>query len=160
MTPERYEKLCELFFQAVEMEPDRRKAFLEEKCADDASLRGEVERLLANDRREQEDSIFPEPDKVFWIPESHDPMIGRWIGPYEINRLISIGGMGEVYLAIQREPFTRRVAIKFIKPGLASQAILQRFCNERQILAALQHPIHSPKENRRVQQAIVMDEAR
>ncbi len=140
MTPERYEKICELFFKTVEMEPDLRKSFLEEKCADDPSLGGEVEKLLANDRREQEDSIFPEPAKVPWIPEPPDPMIGRRIGPYEIIRIIDDGGMGVVYLAIQREPFTRRVAIKFIKPGLDSQSNLQRFCNERQILAALQHP--------------------
>ncbi len=62
------------------------------------------------------------------------------IGPYRVHELLGEGGMGVVYLAEQREPVRRRVALKVIKPGMDSEAILARFETERQALAILNHP--------------------
>ena len=59
---------------------------------------------------------------------------------YEIVELIGEGGMGSVYLADQREPVTRQVAIKFIKGGMDSKAVQARFDIERQALALMDHP--------------------
>ncbi len=59
---------------------------------------------------------------------------------YEIVELIGEGGMGSVYLAQQREPVDRRVAIKFIKGGMDSKAVQARFTVERQALALMDHP--------------------
>jgi serine/threonine protein kinase len=50
------------------------------------------------------------------------------------------GGMGEVWIARQTEPVKRKVALKLIKPGMDSQAVLQRFEQERQALAMMDHP--------------------
>jgi serine/threonine protein kinase len=61
------------------------------------------------------------------------------IGRYRINRLIGEGGMGAVYEAEQEEP-RRRVAVKVIKPGLATPERLRRFRQESQALGRLQHP--------------------
>src|SRR5262252_9312169 len=67
--------------------------------------------------------------------------IGREIGPYRIEREIGRGGMGTVYEAWRADgEFQHRVAIKLIKSGLDREFVLRRFRNERQILAALDHP--------------------
>lgn len=68
-------------------------------------------------------------------------MIGRHVGPYRIEREIGRGGMGTVYEAGRADgEFQHRVAIKLIKSGLDRDFVLRRFRNERQILAALDHP--------------------
>jgi eukaryotic-like serine/threonine-protein kinase len=59
---------------------------------------------------------------------------------YELLDRIGAGGMGEVWLAEQREPVQRRVAVKLIRPGMGSPAILARFAAERQALALMDHP--------------------
>jgi hypothetical protein len=61
------------------------------------------------------------------------------IGPYRILRVLGEGGMGMVYLAEQREPVRRRVALKVIKLGMDSKAVLARFALERQALAVMNH---------------------
>ena len=63
------------------------------------------------------------------------------MGPYRLVRRIGRGGMGTVYLAIRDdEAFQRRVAVKVLKRGMDTDAIVRRFRNERQILAGLSHP--------------------
>ncbi len=65
---------------------------------------------------------------------------GDNFGRYEILRPIGEGGMGTVYLAEQREPIRRRVAIKIVKLGMDTRHVLARFANERQALALMDHP--------------------
>jgi eukaryotic-like serine/threonine-protein kinase len=59
---------------------------------------------------------------------------------YELDKRIGEGGMGEVWVARQTEPVKRTVALKLIKPGMDSRAVLQRFEQERQALALMDHP--------------------
>src|SRR5208337_4017328 len=66
--------------------------------------------------------------------------VGLDIGPYHMLRLIGEGGMGEVWLAEQREPVRRRVAIKVIKAGMDTKQVVARFESERQALALMDHP--------------------
>ncbi len=54
------------------------------------------------------------------------------IGPYHILSILGQGGMGIVYLAEQREPVRRRIALKVIKPGMDSEQVIRRFQAERQ----------------------------
>jgi serine/threonine protein kinase len=61
-------------------------------------------------------------------------------GRYTLQEKIGEGGMGEVWVAYQTEPIRRRVALKLIKPGMDSRAVLQRFEQERQALALMDHP--------------------
>jgi len=65
---------------------------------------------------------------------------GTKIGRYELLELIGEGGMGLVYLAEQKEPVKRRLALKIIKPGMDSAQVIARFEAERQALALLDHP--------------------
>ncbi len=68
--------------------------------------------------------------------ETAGPLIGR----YHILQKIGEGGMGEVWLAEQREPVRRRVALKLIKAGMNTREVIARFESERQALALMDHP--------------------
>src|SRR5580700_10354500 len=72
------------------------------------------------------------------------PAPGDWIGSYRIVRLLGEGGMGRVYLAEQEHPIARQVALKIIKLGMDTRAVLARFQSEGQALALMSIPI-SPK---------------
>ena len=76
-------------------------------------------------------------------PTSDAPAAGAVpavIGPYHLLQALGEGGMGLVYLAEQREPLVRRVALKLIKPGMDTREVLARFEAERQALALMDHP--------------------
>src|SRR5512135_2001118 len=68
------------------------------------------------------------------------PEPGCQIGAYRIVRLLGEGGMGLVYLAEQEEPIARQVALKIIKLGMDTRAVLGRFQSEQQALALMDHP--------------------
>lgn len=65
---------------------------------------------------------------------------GGQIGRYKLLRLLGEGGMGVVYLAEQREPVRREVALKVVKPGMDSKRVIARFEAEQQALAMMEHP--------------------
>lgn len=65
---------------------------------------------------------------------------GTQIGRYRLIQKIGEGGMGEVWLAEQKEPIRRRVALKLIKAGMNSREVVARFESERQVLALMDHP--------------------
>jgi predicted Ser/Thr protein kinase len=65
---------------------------------------------------------------------------GEDIGPYRLLEVLGEGGFGVVFLAERRQPFVQRVALKIIKPGMDSRAVVARFEQERQSLAVLEHP--------------------
>jgi eukaryotic-like serine/threonine-protein kinase len=65
---------------------------------------------------------------------------GGQIGPYRLLRLLGEGGMGEVWLAEQKHPIHRTVALKLIKAGMDTKAVVARFESERQALAMMDHP--------------------
>ena len=70
---------------------------------------------------------------------SKDP-IGGQIGPYRLLGVLGEGGFGIVYLAEQKQPIRRQVALKVIKPGMDTKQVIARFEAERQALALLDHP--------------------
>jgi serine/threonine protein kinase/WD40 repeat protein len=63
-----------------------------------------------------------------------------YVGPYRLLKLLGEGGMGMVYLAEQVEPIHRTVALKLIKLGMDTRAVIGRFDSERQALAMMDHP--------------------
>jgi serine/threonine protein kinase/tetratricopeptide (TPR) repeat protein len=73
-------------------------------------------------------------------PRAFAPAAGDMIGPYRILETIGEGGFGMVYLAEQREPVRRRVALKVLKAGMDSTEVVARFQGERQALALMDHP--------------------
>jgi len=93
------------------------------------------ERLHALKREEAVADLTP--GSTTSIPDPPQP---ERIGPYLIRGKLGEGGFGIVYLAEQIEPVSRRVALKVIKPGMDSRAVLARFETERQALAMMDHP--------------------
>ncbi len=144
MTPERWQQVRQIFHEAVDLPLAARQAFLHRSCKDDGALLREVISLLAADR---EDDFLEVPAVAQGIlpqagsePEDAEPDFPARIGSYRIDRLIARGGMGAVYLAFREGEFTKKVALKVIKRGMDTRAIVRRFRNERQILAHLDHP--------------------
>jgi serine/threonine protein kinase/tetratricopeptide (TPR) repeat protein len=139
LTPERWEKIKDLFSDAQRRNPTERCAFLQEACKDDESLRREVDSLLAAAEGE---AAHPFSDAASSDrSRAEDAMIGRRVGAYKIIRRIGRGGMATVYLASRDdEQYEKQVAIKILLPELESDELLRRFRNERQTLAKLDHP--------------------
>ena len=146
LTPQRWQKIKELFSLALEREREQRAALLDEVCKGDEALRTEVESLLASAESEQAatrqvfKSVSSQPSSPA-VGDAEDPMIGRRVGDYRIERRIGYGGMAAVYLASRAdEQFQMHAAIKVLRPDLDRAELLRRFFNERQTLAALDHP--------------------
>jgi len=70
----------------------------------------------------------------------HSESAGDFIGPYQLMERLGEGGFGTVWLAEQREPIHRQVALKIVKPGMDTREIVARFEAERQALALMDHP--------------------
>jgi serine/threonine protein kinase/tetratricopeptide (TPR) repeat protein len=152
MTPERWQQVEAIFQTALDLVPEERGRYLSEVCAGDLSLKDEVETLLS--QHESAGNLLEEPlygetelgalgslESLAAAAENDDPMIGRRLGAYRIEREVGRGGMGAVYEAIRVDKeFNKRVAIKLVKRGMDTDFILRRFRTERQILAALDHP--------------------
>ncbi len=139
MDRERWRRVEEIFHRAVELDGERRAAWLDQACAGDAGLRTEIEELLASDRQAGDaiESAVAGGARLLDL----SAFAGRRIGSYELLRELGRGGMGAVYLARRADDeFEHQVALKLIQPGLGSEAIVSRFRRERQILARLEHP--------------------
>ncbi|MGD9630568.1 MAG: protein kinase [Pyrinomonadaceae bacterium] len=142
MTPERWQRVGEIFTSAAEMESDERSAYLKKACGDDTTLLSEVESLLnAGDNAGR---FISQPIVGKFVPEFADHMNalapGSSIGHYTIEKAIGSGGMGEVYLATDTK-LGRRIALKTLPPSFASDpSFLRRFRNEAQAAANINHP--------------------
>jgi non-specific serine/threonine protein kinase/serine/threonine-protein kinase len=144
MNPERWKRIDELFHKAIELPDNERDDFLERACSGDLSLRAEIAKLIDGYARAGNFIETPPAfdNTVLTLPEQEvEILTGTRLGAYEVIREIGRGGMGTVYLAERAdEAFQKRVAIKLVTAGVDHQSITQRFRNERQILAALDHP--------------------
>src|SRR5436190_12751045 len=145
MTPERWRQVEEIFQGALDVAPDERTRYVLAACGGDDVLCQDVQLLLR-----QHDSAGELPDQPLYantelgmlesFMDDEDPMLGRRLGAYRIEREIGRGGMGAVYEASRADnEFSKRVAIKLVKRGMDTDFILRRFRKERQILAALDH---------------------
>jgi WD40 repeat protein/serine/threonine protein kinase len=148
MSDESPDPVQALFDRVVELPPGEREAFLDNACHGNARLRADLESLLAYDRHTPTNV----PDGLLRSPLIREPertsaegpqfpsgqALPERIGHYRILCCIGEGGMGTVYEAEQENP-RRQVALKVIRPGLLSPALLKRFGQEGQILGRLHH---------------------
>ena len=132
------ERICQA---ALEREPAGRASFLDDACGGDEALRREVESLLAHERAAEH--FFAAPGLEVAAQELAAEAavgVGRRIGPYQVQSLLGVGGMGEVYRA-HDTTLGRDVAIKVLPTVFASdRERLARFEREARVLASLNHP--------------------
>jgi eukaryotic-like serine/threonine-protein kinase len=134
-----------IFEKAAQIASDaEREVYLEQACEGDAALRTRLELLLEGHFKGQ-GFLDPQPARVagnagppaLGMPQEE---VGTIIGRYKLMEKVGEGGFGAVYVAEQREPVKRRVALKIIKLGMDTKQVIARFEAERQALALMDHP--------------------
>lgn len=129
-----------IFEAARRLDFEAREAFLQKVCGQRAATVARVRALL---KAYEEGESFLESPAAPLIDTSAEPNTeqpGEHIGPYKLLELIGEGGMGTVWMAQQTEPLKRTVALKVIRAGMDSKAVIARFDAERQALALMDHP--------------------
>ncbi|TVQ60959.1 MAG: serine/threonine protein kinase [Phycisphaerales bacterium] len=147
-----HHELRRIFDLALSTPSADRAALLEQACGRDVALRQRVEAMIAAAEDDhflnaptagfteaaQLEEAFDRPSALGPAPVQEGP--GTTIGPYRLLELLGEGGFGSVYMAEQRFPVDRKVAIKIIKLGMDTRQIIARFEAERQALAMMDHP--------------------
>ena len=145
MSPDRWRRIKEVAFAALELEEKERAEFLDTECGGDRDLRDSIEGLLQEDRQPGgsiEKAIAVAAAQVHKGPvaEASKSMLGRTISHYKVVEKIGQGGMGVVYKAEDLD-LDRFVALKFLAPHLAdNEEGSRRFVQEAKAAAALDHP--------------------
>jgi eukaryotic-like serine/threonine-protein kinase len=135
---ETWDRLQKLFHAARGLPPPQRTAFLARECGDDAELRARLETLLTEHDRPT--GVLDVPMAPLALAGKDAPLpVDRRIGRYKILRVLGRGASGVVYEAQQDYP-GRRVALKILHAGLASDRMVRRFEYEAELLARLNHP--------------------
>ncbi|MBS0558142.1 MAG: tetratricopeptide repeat protein [Proteobacteria bacterium] len=142
----RWKVLSDLLDQALELDAAARAAWLDRLAVDDAA---DLRRLLANAAPHTDAKDRAEPFAGLLrdaLADDHDAdACGLQVGAWTTRRVLGAGGMGTVYLAEREVDGTvQRGALKLVRRGMDSQAILDRFRRERQILTRLAHPSIAP----------------
>lgn len=147
MNPENpaWRRISEVFDLVADSPPDQRDDLLAELCAGDVVLRRKVEALLRADAAAIRFDRHVESARASAVCDWNDDVDaespGQRIGAWRVVCELGRGGMGVVLLAERADgQYEQQAALKLIKRGMDSEAILARFLRERQILARLDHP--------------------
>ena len=132
----------DLFHAALAHEDSARRAFLAAACAGNDALCRQVERLIRAHEAGGHPLDHPVAARAFEVlADAPGLSPGTVIGRYRLVRELGRGGMGAVYLAERADDeFRQQVAVKLIKRGMDTDTVLRHFRDERQIMAALEHP--------------------
>ena len=142
MTPQRFQRVREIYHAALDRQSDQRAVFLEEACSDDAELRQEVQSLLAAQAQAGTFMATSPAAALDTQPAgpAGAPLSGRILGSYEILSPLGAGGMGEVYLA-RDQRLERSVAVKVLPNShRLDPDRVRRFEREARAASALNHP--------------------
>src|SRR3972149_1998019 len=141
------QRVEEIFHKVIDHPPADRAQLLRSLCDGDVALRAEVDALLAADGDSRSLSRpHPVPagvesaETLAAPPKSVGEEAGDRVGPYKLLQKLGEGGFGVVWVAEQREPVRRKVALKIVKAGMDTHDVLARFEAERQALAMMDHP--------------------
>lgn len=147
LTHEKWKQLDSLLDEALNREPAERTAYLRATCGDDPDLYHTIASLLESAQAGESEigesvSEFVEP--LFNLIQTETSELGlasgERVGPYQIVRELGKGGMGTVYLAERADgAFEKEVALKVVRGMRPGSSEAQRFQQERQILAGLDH---------------------
>ncbi|HXS73007.1 MAG TPA: serine/threonine-protein kinase [Rhodanobacteraceae bacterium] len=145
LDPQRWQRLTELFDQALELDAVGRRRLLDDTRDED--LRAELQRLLAADAASgpldtRDGAVMrARMDQALNAPANDDAWLGERIGAWRIERLLASGGMGRVFLAARDDgEFEQQAALKLLSARWADDLTRRRFLEERRVLAKLAHP--------------------
>lgn len=135
------EEEISIFNKALEIEStEARSRYLDQACAGYPERRARIDALLAAYGSSPGFLETNHPLPAHILPRTASEKSGMMIGRYKLLEKIGEGGFGTVYMAEQREPVKRRVALKIIKLGMDTKQVVARFEAERQALALMDHP--------------------
>ena len=149
MEPDRWQHVERIYHAAMQCAPADRGTLLQEFCAEDESLRAEVESLLHYGERSTK--LFERPaievmaqalaqELLVKESKSSSGRIGERIAQYRIVGKLGAGGMGDVYRAIRADDqYDKQVAIKLVRGGIDAESVEARSRRERQSLAGFEH---------------------
>jgi non-specific serine/threonine protein kinase/serine/threonine-protein kinase len=139
-SPQDDERVMAIATEALRRLPDERDEYVRLACRGDELLLREVAEAVEREQRmggfRRQPATSAEPTLGMGAPSN----TGAAIGPYRLLEKIGEGGMAEVWRAEQTTPVHRTVAIKLIKAGMETKAMIARFESERQALALMDHP--------------------
>ena len=144
MSDDTQSRALAILMEVIEKPQPQREAFVQAACGGDPTLLGEVRSLLESHAQAGEFLASPTieaPPLTQAAPAC--PILegpGSKIGRYKLLQLIGEGGFGSVFMAEQEHPVRRKVALKIIKLGMDTKAVIARFEAERQALAMMDHP--------------------
>ena len=138
MSDDQYQRVMTVLSGALDLDPAKRAAFIEEACVGNSALKQRVFSLLADAERAKDLLPTDGTETLALKTDDHDAIPER-IGPYRLLRRLGAGGMGEVFLAEQDPPLRRLVALKLIRSDLSATAFVLRFDEERRALALMNH---------------------
>lgn len=148
------DRILDIFDAASDLPLEQRTAYLDAACGTDTAMRAEVESLLRSHdgagRFLSNATVDVKPEALsqssphlisnaVTIASARDEHYGQMVGRYKLLEVIGEGGFGTVWMAEQREPVKRRVALKIIKLGMDTRQVIARFEAERQALALMDH---------------------
>jgi eukaryotic-like serine/threonine-protein kinase len=143
MTPERWQDIKQILATVLDLAPAERAAYLDRIYAADPSLRDDIDPLVASEKRLRQ-GFLGDADRAVAARTLATPevsWVGKRVGPFKVVQQIGAGGMGQVFRAFRADDVYRKeVAIKFVRAAQYDSSLFLRFKNERQILAALDHP--------------------
>jgi len=137
-TTESFLRIAAIFHEALEASEEARPELIAMRCKGDRQMADEVNSLLEACMAEETETASHRTGSEVGREVKAEP---RRVGPYQLDGLVGRGGMGAVFLAHRADgQFEQKVAIKLIDLPLATDLFRERFRQERQILAGLQHP--------------------
>jgi len=142
----RFQRVREIFEAALDLDGSERQEFVRRECANEDSIRREVEQLLSCDADEgtlgsllDRGADLLASGVTAGVAAGKQLISGGRVGPFSLRGVLGSGGMGTVYEAEQDEP-RRKVALKVLSLGLANENAVRRFKWEAEVLANLRHP--------------------
>src|SRR5918911_2307025 len=142
MESDHWQRIEEVFHQALQFDEGERETFLAAACAGDQSLLDEVKSLISSHELTGEFLDTPQLTAGLQLMAARDAKSheGEIIGPYVLQSRIGRGGMGDVYLALD-ERLCRNVALKLLPPSFVNHPDwVSRFENEARAASSISHP--------------------